>query len=129
VRVSTLADIAVHYVRWKERYGWWRLSGLLCLANVAKAAVGAWWRLVWSPGFFSESHFGRRGFRPLFGWPAWILSLAPLLALPLAIAAAALAGSWWIALAGLVILPLLPVALIYLFRVFKSAGPGDATSG
>ena len=117
VRASTLAAIAVDYVRWKERYGWWRLSGLFFGWHVGKAAAGAWWRLAWSPGFFSERHFGRRrGFRPLFGWTAWILSLAPLVGLPVAAVAAALAGHWWIALACLAVGPLLFVAVAYPFR-------------
>ncbi len=116
VRVSTIAAIAVHYVRWKEHYGWWRLSRFLCIAGVAKAAAGAWWRLAWSPGFFSERSFGRRGFRPLFGWFAWLVSLAPVLAVVLAIAIGALAGNWRFALAGVLLLPLLSIALMLPFR-------------
>jgi predicted acylesterase/phospholipase RssA len=122
VRVSTLAGIAVHYVRWKERYGWWRLSRLLCWASVARAAVGAWWRLVWAPGFFLESSFGRRGFRPLFGWPVWLLGIAPLVALPLAAVTGTLAGSWWVALAAFIVLPLLPLALALPFLGRLGAG-------
>ena len=77
VRVQTIASIAVHFVRLKEKYGSALVSGYLLAWNGVKAVAGVWWHLLRAPSFFRESEFNRGGSRPLFGWLIWLGSMAP----------------------------------------------------
>ena len=89
IKVSAVARLLVHYVRFRERYprkpvlrGWNSVV-------LAYAILVLFCRLAWHtahyPKFFGESQFPvvdldrheerGHGFRPLFGWPVWLLSM------------------------------------------------------
>ena len=112
VRVSTLAALAVHRVRWKERYGWWRLSCAIYYWNWIKAVAGVWWHVMRSPHFLAETSFGRRGFRPLFGWRVWIGTFMPMMGGLFWASFATLPNQWLLALVRFLLPPLFAAAIL-----------------
>ena len=99
IKVSTVARLLVHYVRFRERYPRSRVLRGWNIMVLAFEALRLFCRLALHtarhPKFFSEWQFSvvdvdrheerGHGFRPLFGWPVWLLSVlyASVLAAPL----------------------------------------------
>src|SRR5215472_3579735 len=79
VSVRDVAQCVVMWVRFKERYGYWLWQGIRfylgCAVILAKLLV----HFCLSPKFIVERPKWARGIpvpRPLFGWPAWMVSFA-----------------------------------------------------
>jgi predicted acylesterase/phospholipase RssA len=95
LKVSTIADFLVTYVRVKEQVpGWkrfWRFK--FRVSNPARLFWPILWHVCWSPEWFFESQFQTRKYsqlkyfhpsywiRPLFGWPVFLLAWSVLLLL------------------------------------------------
>jgi len=59
--------------------------------NLFKAIAGLWWHILRSPRFLRARNFGKRLYRPLFGWPVWIGAMSPILAAVYLV----VASIWW----------------------------------
>ena len=112
VRIGTLTSIAVYRVRRKERYGNRLLNPVLYVWHIIKAVLGVWWHILRSPQFIRERSFGKGWYRPLFGWPVWIGSMAPLLAAVLLAGASGWLPVWVTALAHVAAMFLLAAVLL-----------------
>jgi hypothetical protein len=64
VRVQSIAQLLVHYVRWKERYGGWLWNLLALIGAGTKIAAGLFWHTLWAPTLVRR--------KPLFGWWVWL---------------------------------------------------------
>jgi predicted acylesterase/phospholipase RssA len=86
LRVSEVADYLVTHVRVKEKIAGWRTKLKYLAYNPAQLAVPLLWHLCLSPKFFREYKFQTKKytdlkyyrlsywFRPLFGWPVFLLA-------------------------------------------------------
>ncbi len=89
IRMGSIAEFTVHYVRLKEHYGVWLWNCTSIAAASLRIGFGLLWHVVRSPSFFSERPYAEReklpgyddgGFfsiRPLFGWSTWLAALLP----------------------------------------------------
>jgi predicted acylesterase/phospholipase RssA len=86
VKVSTLAKLIVHYVRFKEKY----TNRVTRVANffgsAVKVGVQLLFHVIWRPGWVREHIFdGPSTIRPLLGWKVysagWFIALLPVLLL------------------------------------------------
>jgi hypothetical protein len=77
VRISTLAKSVVMFVRRTEGYARNPLTTMMFYSSAAAVAAGIWFHVVFSPRLVWEGSFvvspRRWGFRPLFGWLAYLL--------------------------------------------------------
>ena len=88
LKVSTIAEFLVTYVRVKERIpGWRRWWGFkLRILSPTRLFWPILWHLCWSPQWFSEAKFQTKKYsqlkyyqpsywiRPLFGWPIYLVA-------------------------------------------------------
>ncbi|WP_158945099.1 patatin-like phospholipase family protein [Granulicella sp. S190] len=98
VRLSSVATLAVMYVRRSERYGVRILTWISFYWNLFLSVLGVNFHLVRSPQWIAEGGFltsRRKTVRPLIGWPMYLFAwFAPLLLA--ALLALSIWGLYWL---------------------------------